>query len=145
MSNATLVRRPVPERTTTTPLRQRHAIQAASTATATTTPVGPPSGKKWQIVNAVCSAKFIGDPSSGAGGDSTGQIINGALPVIELVGASCNNDIEQARQYQGTGATPGSPLVLEFGDEVQLFVDATQSPSLPVAGVLTFWGWEYDA
>ena len=62
MSDGVLTRRPISERSTTTILRQRHTATAVTTATATSAPVGPPSGKEWVIHNALVTAMYVGDP-----------------------------------------------------------------------------------
>ena len=138
MSSATMPRPSIAERTTTTFLRQRHAITAPATATATSTPVGPPSGKRWLIRSAVVTARFDADPGSDVGAGAYGQIPG--APLVEFVGVSAYHDEEMAIQPED--AAPD--ITLEFGQTVQLFVDATNSPVANVDGVLTFWGWELD-
>ncbi len=129
----------IAERSTTTILRQRHAITALAAATATSTPVGPASGKRWLIQNAVVTARYDADPGSDVGAGAYGQI-DGIGPLVEFVGVSAYHDEEMAIQPED--AHP--EIELEFGDEVQLFVDATNSPVANVDGVLTFWGYEYN-
>lgn len=144
MSNgvANLARRPIDERSTTTILRQQHTATATTGNVVTTTPVGPVSGKKWLITNAVASGRYLENPDANDGGSCTGNIVNGGT-AFALVGASVIPDSEESIQYTLLG--PGAPpLVMEFGDEIELVVDAADSDTADIAGVLDVWGFEYD-
>lgn len=138
MSNATLPRRPVPERTTTTILRQRHTATAVAGGSAQSALVGPAAGKKWLIVNAVVTVQYAGDPGTSESGDALGEVLNGGL-AITFVGGTAYQDMEESLQF-GQAAPD---MVLEFGDEVRLSVGA-QNSAFDVDGILTFWGFEYD-
>ncbi len=133
---------PVPtlgERTTTTILRQRHAITALSGATAMSPAVGPIAGKRWLIVDAVVEARYLSAPLAVDGAGAIGEI-TGNAPDVTFVGVDAMNDSAQGLQF-GIAATPN--VTMDFGDEARLTVDATQS-ARDVAGILTFWGFEYD-
>ena len=140
MTNGNLVRLPIGERTTTTILRQEHSITATAGNVETTTAVGPASGKRWLVTSAIVSGRFSDNPDANDAGSCEGSIVNGGNSFV-LAGVSMLPDSEEAIQF---GSGGGGQVTLEFGDEVELIVDATDSVDVDIAGVLTFWGFEYD-
>ena len=91
------------------------------------------------IHNAIVTAMYVGDPGSDVGAGAYGQIV-GIGPLVEFVAVQAHAIDEGA--IQPGQAAPDITLV--FGDTAQLFVDATGS-IVSVNGILTFWGFEYDA
>ncbi len=132
--------RDVGERSNTTTLTQRHVGTALATGTFSSVAVGPPVGKLWRIKNAIVTARYDADPGSDVGAGAYGQMVGGGYPTVQFVGVSAYHDEEMA--IQPGQAAPD--ITLHFGNEVQLFIDATNSPVADVDGVLTFWGWVYD-
>ena len=140
MSNgmANLVRRSIAERTTTTLLRQRHTATATSGASAVSSSVGPASGKRWLITNAVVVAQYDTSPSSQDSGEAFGEVL-GSGPDVTFVAAGAYQDNEES--FNVGEVAPN--MVLEFGDEARINVNAAES-DFDITGTLTFWGFEYD-
>ena len=140
MSNATLPRRPISERSTTTVLREMLSGTAIAAGTFTSGVLTVPLGKRWQIVNAIQTVQYLSNPGGADSGDGFGEVVNGGVP-FRFVGKSAINGEEQGKQFSGFGFV--GPLTLEFGDTIRMQLNAVTSAQ-NIEGALSIIGWEYD-